>query len=624
MRRSVKATLPFLAAACLIGGSASAECPQFNSALPTVIVTDVTPAGAPDITANFFVYTNAFDLVDYIDFGSTGLTDSRFAFNEFTVGSSTPSTGSNRIYSINGDLGDAAVPTTAAAVDTASNTSGGSVATEGVLTFRNVKLSPVGGEPFATPAPADVTAPGNTRNITLYLIAPSSSATCFLNANIDVASFQVITEVGSAGSPDRLTGSSCSFTPFQTYATFAPGWSYGSLGGGTVSLTPAGTLTTPATVPGYSGDAPAGTTAIGFTASVASTGPSTWRHNLGTALSADTLYRVRSTWSSNVATPGAGNSNWVRLRFGGDFFAENGQAEQGYEREGAAFPVTGSPRAQSLYHWVRSASAGSSLPGGSDEPALNFDLNDASTTIAGHLTTLSSLSIDSTTRDCLGAGTVLRNFGATSVSNADGETPSATGLAAFSAGNTTTGALVDVAGSVTMATSFTSPVNGAANLTFTPSGSIGLPDQTGFAAVFQSGASAITIDQTKIYAIDTWVSAPVAPNLTTSRLPWVRHRWTADPIGNNQGQIYTVQYNLNPDQNFDGTADNGNGLTTANSSVHYASFWQPDFNTGVQPLTGYNWFVDFIFNRNGATAVKPNGTLSLERVTITQYDQPLF
>lgn len=617
MRRSVIATLPIIAAACLLGGSASAECPQFNSPLPTVFVTDVTDTGAADITANFFVYTDAFDLVDYVDFGSTGLTDARWAFNEFQTGSSTPETGTNRIYAINGQQGAASVPTTAAAVDSASSGgSGGSVATGGLLTFRNVKLSPTSSTSFPAPLPADVTPPGNTRTITMYLISPSTSSACFLNANIDVASFQVITEVGSPTNPDRLTGASCSFTPFQSYPTFDNAWNYGELNPAFTS-TPA-SLDAP-TIAGYGGSAPAGTTTIGIASTAALTTTfATWRRNFGTALTADTLYRMRSTVNTNATV---NQSNWVRLRFGGDFFAENGQAEQGYGSNASSLPISAA-KTQTIYHWVKSNSSGDSLPGGPDQPAFNFDMIDESATVGGHNFTVANVVIDSTTRDCLGAGVVLRNRGAATLTSDDGYAPPASPTA-FNTTDYSFLFLNDAGSTVSFASSQTTPVAGGWNITGTTN--LASTGQTGFGALLANGAEAdVTVSNSKVYAIDIWVSAPIAPNTSTSRLPTVRMRWIASQIANNHGQILSTYYNLNPDQNFDGVPDNANGITAANSAKHYASFWQPDLVLSAQPSTVSNYFIDFIYNRTGGTEIKPNGTFSIERLVVTEYDQPTF
>ncbi len=617
MRRSVIATLPVIAAACLLGGSASAECPQFNSPLPTVIVTDVTDTGAADITANFFVYTDAFDLVDYVDFGSTGLTDARWAFNEFQVGSSTPETGTNRIYSINGQQGAASVPTTAAAVDAASSGgSGGSVATGGLLSFRNVKLSPMSGPPFGTPASGDVTPPGNTRTITMYLIAPSTSSACFLNANIDVASFQVITEIGDATHPDRLTGASCSFTPFQAYPTFDNQWNYGELAAAYNSI-PA-TLDPP-TIAGYGGSAPAGTTAIGISSTAANNaGFATWRRNLGSNLVGDTLYRVRTTVNTNATVF---SSNWCRIRFGGDFFSENGQAEQGYEREAASLP-TNAAKTQTLYHWVKSTSGGDSAPGQPDQPAYQFELIDVSNTVGGHNFTVANIIIDSTTRDCLGTGTVLRNRGAATLTNNDGVTPPASPTA-FNTTDYTFAFLNDTGSTVNWTSSVTTPIAGAMNVTATTN--LASTNQTGFAALFGNGAEAnVNVSNSKIYGIDVWISTTGTPNTSTTRPPTIRLRWTAEQIAQNHGQIHTVQYNLNPDENFDGVPDNANGLTGPSSAKHFASFWQPDLITANQPSTSTAYFLDMIYNRTGGTEVKPTGTYSVERLVVTEYDQPTF
>lgn len=371
MRKMLLSALTCLAATAAIGEEpAPAECPQFIGPLPNVIITDFNSAGVADTPANFFVFVDAFDLYDYIDLGSTGLTDATFAFNEFVKGSSVPSTGDMRIYSINGELGAPAVPTTPAEIDAASVDSGGTIAAEGILGLRNVKLSAVGESTFPAPNGDDVTSPGNTRTITIYIIAPSSSGACYQFGSIDVRSFDAITELGSVDSSDRLEEAGCTFVPFVDYPTFDSGWNFGKLHADFTSI-PA-SLVEPGTISGYNGSPPAGTQTIGIASAAELDNTfAVWRRNLGVPLEGETIYRIRSLVNSNATV---NQSNWARIRFGGDFLGENGQGEQGYTANASSMPTT--PRMQNFLHWVKRSSAGNSLPGSSDQPAYNFDLID--------------------------------------------------------------------------------------------------------------------------------------------------------------------------------------------------------------------------------------------------------
>jgi hypothetical protein len=428
-----------------------------------------------------------------------------------------------------------------------------------------------------------------------------------------------LVEIGDEYPVDALAGAACSFTPFLDFATFDAGWAYGEL---SAAFVPSPSNLVVPTINGYQGSAPPGTSTLGIASTPALTSTfATWRKNLGVSLDADTIYRVQTTVTSDATL---GESNWMRIRFGGDYYVENGQGELGYTSNASSLPRE--PRVQNLLHWVKSTSDNNSLPGEYDEPAMSFDLIDEDATVGGHMVAISGITIDSFSRECLGAGTVIRNKGVASVSSTDGWAPSGNGLTPFAPGDGySIGNINDAGASVTMTSSTTSPLAGAMNITFS---TVEAGDQNGFAALFVTGnpaESRVTIDNSKVYAMDLWISAPIAGNSTDSRLPSFRTRWIADQsVSHNHGQTQSTYYNLSPDNDFDELLDNSNGIDTANSARHYVAYWWPDLDTEAQPDTTSNFFVDFLYFRHGAWAIRPNGTFSIERLTITEYDQPTF
>ena len=428
-----------------------------------------------------------------------------------------------------------------------------------------------------------------------------------------------LAEIGDAYPAERLVGAECSFTPFLDYPTFGSAWNYGEQD---PLFTPTPAAVAAPTIPGYAGSAAADTPSLGIASTASAINLfATWRTNLGVALSADTIYRVQTTVDSDAAL---NSSNWARVRFGGDFFAENGQTEQGYSSNASSNPRA--PKVQTILHWSKLASTGFSGVGERDQPAYNFDLIDESASVGGYTFSISGVTIDTISRECLGVGTVLRNKGVETVTNEDGFSPSPDGLTPFSVGDGYTALnLNEPGGTTTVAYDVTTPIAGAANVTFATTDP---GDQAGFGALFvqgNPGEESVEIDTTKLYATDLWISAPIAPNSTTSRLPILRARWIQDQtVANGQGQYHCSYYNLNPDQDFDGTVDNLPGLTAANSAKHYAGFWWPDLDLVAQPITTSIYFFDFMYNRSGETAVRPNGTFSVERMTVTEYAQPVF
>ncbi len=410
--------------------------------------------------------------------------------------------------------------------------------------------------------------------------------------------------------------------PQAAYPTFDPGFHYGELQS---AMVPFPSTLGASTIPGYQGSAPAGTPEIGFRSTAAlNPGFATWRRNLGFPMRRNTIYRARLNLRTDAT---AGSSNWIRTRLGGDFQECSGATEYGFATNAAAVPRGATPRAVEAWHWSKNDSHGASLPGQPDEPNFSFDLIDDSPTVGGHLAACSSLTIDALDRSDLGAPVILRNRGIATVSRQDGLTPPSASLQPFGAAlGYEAGIANDQGSAVTLATSTSSPVSGAMNLTFS---SPQTGNQTGFAAVLVNPALApaeayVKVNANRVYAIDAWISSASRPNLTTTRPPILRLRWTPRQVNFNQGQLSLTAYNLNPDTSWDGVYDNPSGIQLGGFSERYTALWWPSLDTTAQPGTDYLYFIDFLFNRVGTSAIRPTGTYSIERLVLSEYEKPLF
>ncbi len=377
-------------------------------------------------------------------------------------------------------------------------------------------------------------------------------------------------------------------------------------------------------VPGFSGSAPAGSTEIGIASTPAITGGfATWRRNMGVQLKRDLIYRIRTNLRTDATL---GSSNWVRFRFGGDFAEANGQTDFGFASNAASLP-TDPGRQIEFYHWNKCDSTGTSGPAQPDQPGYSFDMIDESPTIGGHFAAISNITIDSIARGALSRPVVLRNKGIASLTWEDGFSPPIDDRTPFTLEDGyNVGILNDEGSQVSLVTSVGTPVLGAMNFQFaTPQSG----DNTGFAALYVNRTEnpedlLITAQPDKIYAMDVWISSSTAPNTTTQRPPLLRLRFIADQVAFNHGQIHTTIFNMNPDPNFDGAYDNPAGLQFTGRATHYATFWRPNLDTAVQPNTDSVFFVDMLFNRKGASAVRPTGAYTIERFSILEYDAPTF
>jgi hypothetical protein len=649
MRNRIKGTLPLLAAASLLGSAAFAECPAFQAGnpMPTVVISDNDTSGNPDAGGpNLFEYLNAFDLIDYIDLGSVTSNpdqDARWNYAEFAVGGTTPE-GASGDYTINGNLGVTTVPTTAAGLDTGSY----SAVSQGVLSFRNIFLSPVGG-PFIAPGVGDTP---NQKTMTIFLIAPSTSSACFLDANIDVASFSILTE---AGTLDHLSPPLCSWTPFYDVngdfgSTTTPG-SVAPVAEWNFLITNGGAYTPDTTPPGnaqaggsFGTHAVAGTTAVGMHGTVGSAvGLASWGFTTDDLIQ-DRIYRCRITLSSNKGPASA--SAWWRARMGGSFFTYHGNAEEGFDHNSQSMPnsATGAVTLEMLM-WIKTSTpalgfaAAGNFTG--DAPFLIVDFIDFFTDAGSEVDMVSDVIIDSTTRDCLGTGTVMYNYGRASISAVEDYNPPATGLTAFNVDGGATGwGAIKLPGFGDTNVTFTGSngSGGAMNVAWTTVGTPGVNDfGAGVVGSFNLATTGFNADNNTVYSIDAWLSPNISPNNSTSRMPVLRLRFSGNEGGGgnvHRNQFHT-QWHLSPDTNFDGNTLDGSGvpenlsaLTTAGVARHYASFWQPDLNTNVgtggNANTSYFVFGDFLWNRQAGLNIRPQGTIVIERFLVQSYPDWTF
>lgn len=581
--RKFKATLSLVAVAALFGGVAQAECPSFNSALPTVVVTPNDLAGSPD--ANGLAFPDAFDLLSYLDLG-TSATSVQGVFAQFAVGGSTPQSGGAAIYNVNGFGPVAAIPTTAAGITGAASKV--DTAVDSTLSFSNVSSGPTTGA-------------ASERTLTLFVVAPSSSTACSVDGEIALGSFNIITQTTG---PDELTAPACGWVTFYDEAgTDFTNWLAFTNTGFTLSST-ASQLTI-----GIAGSAP-----VGF---------ASYFRTFSTAFQADTVYRVRMNMQSTAT---AAQNESFRTRMGNPQFQnDTGSLEQQFAQLGAAFPTTA--RDVTQYLWAKNPGTGFSAPDplAGDPVGIALDKIETGSVAATYNTVINSVVIDATDYACFTSGTanVIGNFGRASVSNNDGYAPSGTPTAfttAMTAGVINQGA-TSVTTNWTTANLPAAAINGDGSAFHTLSTPLASSNQFAFSTIAPLTTD-FTAGTNKVYVADLWLSASEAPNATTSRLPVLRLRFISAEVSGGQRENGLIAIQLHPSRNFAGDSENQSAITAANSARHYRAIFKPNYNISGPQGTGF--FVDFLYNRAGAEEIKPNGTLTIERLTITEYDEPSF
>lgn len=445
MRNTFKATATgFLAAATLLGGSAFAFAPEFVEDLPTVIITErlENPDDSFDVASDAFVfrYSDAFELLPLIDPRGNTESELKYLFNEFEFANpiplepivnapGSPATaitinGNNAFATPGNEFPDAADFASAPNVVTGGDS---------FLTFRNRDFSGedpnqnTGWSPVGQYSGWNLETDGPQKRVISLYVKGDTNDDYTLSDN----SFVVITALtdGEQYFWDDLSGSVFTdpvFTdPFEeelAYDDDFGGWLYSpitqfsilDLGGDTRVQTPQ---------PAYN----AANASLGHanTGGTANAGVDTLSVNVngqagasallalgvgGVDLEADTLYRMRASWS----TPNTAKTETIRARFGDT--GNTGTAIMLYESAALGLGGPDLPRTmdtQDVYLLTK---------GTGTDTALWFDV----LTLGGSGQDLNvqSVTLSSAERAQLGAPNVIFNRGAASVPTlASGEAP---------------------------------------------------------------------------------------------------------------------------------------------------------------------------------------------------------
>lgn len=440
MRNSLKTTAGFLAAATLLGGSAFAFAPEFDGDLPTVIITDRgdTPGSDFDPEAYNFRFSDAFNLLDYIDLRGNQESDLKYLFNEFYFDgvdiSSVPNhrddgvltINTNRSFYTGGDIVPAPEDFSSAAPVLRPEDE------TGLLTFRN--------RDFSGDDPNQNTDWDNIGNVTGYDIDASGPqqrvVSLYLkgepNEGIDVGSFLVITARDSDYGWDQITDPLDVVTdPFDGNEVAEWDDDFGGWNAAFIEspISPldrlaegsedtrvfhptAGTLSPTNVSFGFSttgGNVSAGAEQLDFGVSSANSG---WSFvtalSPAVAVDANKIYRVRTNWYSTSAS----STERVRIRFGD---LNVGGVEFEYTDSDKLFP--GAPTlptvetTQNVYVVTKAA--------GNTTVAYDIITEGAS----GQDLVITSLAVSSADRSELGSPAVLFNRGGTVPTLAAGEFP---------------------------------------------------------------------------------------------------------------------------------------------------------------------------------------------------------
>lgn len=624
MQMGLKAALSTVAAVGFLTGVAVAECPDFSSGVPSVIITDKTTVSGefdpPPTTSsqNLFVFDGAFTLSNYIDLGSESVGDVKFLFVEYQdADDTTPQTGSGAggaWITIGGQFGEATEPT-----GTDIRSTGQAVNVP--LDFRNEFLSPSPDSlPYPDPNPDYIDAnTSGTRVITVFI----AGANIDCDSTPTLASFDVITSKSDPA--DGLTGAVSIFTPEESYGTVPPNaatfenWQFLDLG---ADLGGDPALRTPNIA--NAAFAPANTNSISVGSTTDTAGDAVfgdWKKGMTTSLVGGSLYRLRATVTTdiptvaeplNTATNLANQSVAWRFRFGNQFATDDAYAALQYNVSSSSAPNATDGTVE-VYAWHAPKSNS-----GTNPDAIDFEYVDIATTLGGavpanfgHNVTLDQLVLESTSRALLLSGaTVLVNSGG-AVSSPDGVTPPASPTA------------FDVAW-----TNLALGDGGAMTVTATNNGS-NLAMQFACATTTGLGlgiwnSPAVAGANGKVYVADIYlnVASLTANGANRNPLPDVILRFGPnDSTAFNHGQLGAHVLSLRTDNNHDGTTDNASGLTLSNTRV-YTVVFQPRFNATVQPDTDMIFAAQFGSGPDLSTSSGANATINIERVVIQELNAP--
>lgn len=629
----------FLATATLLSGSAFAFAPTFNGDLPTVIITDKLeyPAGANGYDVNgvgaastqdVFRFSDAFDLGAYVTLGSGNTASTvRYLFNEFANTDPIPASPNDRAVGTLLLDGNRAFATGATQIPAAADfASAPTIASAASLDFRNRDFS--GDDANVNSgfdAIGDVTGYNLTlsgpqeRLVQLYIKADA-------NAGIDVATFLVVTS--TAGDGDELTSAVLS-DPFvkiypasgsglvgwatgaqgQFYLLPTPGDSYdirgtaGAIGGYSYTTTPTQTVAFNSAT-----RTAAGTTQLTLSGTSAQLGYATLSLPFGEStisLAADKLYRLRA----NIYSPNTASKEQLRVSFGDQYRA--GLFTVNYSDTSNAAFVNGPPTLGSATNNVLEVYGLSK--GASPSCSIVVDIVTLGSTLSGSPTgqeiTINSVEIGEANPSDLGTGTVILNLGGTVATPLAGEIR--TVAASPTAFNTTVNdATKFSAAQFNTNQPYTQSLTGsAATFTFSTRNP-NPPDFTNFgnagSSVDATAPGLFTVSAGKIYVADIWVSSSTAGNI----YPDLRSSVSV-AASFNAFSTHIVEKVLPA---FLGGTASPLAINTAPRA--YSVVFKPQIATATAPAN-----VSIVLLSLGKTYAT-NATLTISRITVTEYNDP--
>jgi hypothetical protein len=309
--------------------------------------------------------------------------------------------------------------------------------------------------------------------------------------------------------------------------------------------------------------------------------------------------RMRANVTTNAT---AGNSNFMRFRFGTSSFGDSGYTEVSWLPNAPNAPV--GTQDLNIWHVPRATSDFGVL----DEMAVFMDLVDSSAS-AGHFIRLNSMLIDQYDRAKMASATVLYNRGGTITGSEAAFAP--TGQSPFSASSTPGIAGWGQNGSAdyTGSTSKTFQVfTGSQSRIEMTTGSQSASNTYLFAA---SEFQPFTLQNNFVYVVDVYIRADSMGS--TGRPPLLRARWLPTDFSGTMLSVFDL------DRMATGlpTGVNTAGLTPGGATRRYSFAYQPKL-TGTQVLTSVQHYL-FIELLDNSSARDTQGRYTIQRVVVTRY-----
>jgi hypothetical protein len=633
VRTRFTAVTGFLATACLLGSSASAFAPEFDSDLPTVIITDKL-ANPVDLSAPYdnngvgapateytFRFSKAFALQDYVALNGNTFNQLKYFFNEYPNSDPLPNSPNDKaegVLLINGNQayasGSAQIPDDAAF--TASGISAVDRYTDGGLDFRNRDFSgddegvnagfdAIGG---VTGYNIDLSGPqervvelylqGNTSTdieVGTFLVITSREGTDSLSESLLTDPFTSIYDVDDLAGYDLGLLGGLEGIPSSAADTAADGWSSSNTLDDSTST--AGFSRTPNV-----GTAPANTDTISMAATAAQIGLGTVNltaANSGVSFAANKLYRLRA----NIYSPNTATNDIVRMSFGGA--ATSGLATVSFN---STTNITNNP--PTLSSSPTNMVDAYLLSEGAGAAQITFDIVP---TGGGADFTLGSVAIAEADVADLGSANVVLNQGGTVPAKAAGEIQDPIASPdPFDLSGTPAWAASHLNSAATWSSSLT-----ANQLTFTwaADGTNVINDYSPrdfsnltYLANFTDAdaAQAFTVDDGKIYVMDVWVSTPATKSYSGGMPVFQPSVTNAITFGAwTTFTLDSVDFLSQP---------TNTGVQTAPRA--YSVVWKPQTGKGTA-----NAAIQIIMLSTGNYYTSAS-TLNLHRVTVREYIDP--